>query len=1110
MALKFRRGTTAQKSGSLAVGEPYINYDLQTLQIGTDQGDVTLSTTSPTATSAVASISASNFLSASYLEIVNDANIKGNVTIGGTIQIGDNTSDTINVVASLSSSLIPQSDNTYDLGSLSKSWKDLYISTGSIKFVSAGTIVGSLSTNASGLQLTNDIYVASDGNTGVRVGRGAGSNTTFNTALGYAALNSNTTGQSNTAIGATALTSNKSGDSNVAVGTTALAQNEVGSDNTAVGSQALYRNVGYQNTAVGKEALINSISGSGNTAIGMASLKRIGEDGGFNTAIGYQAGQYSSGSSNSNIYIGYQAGPTASVVENSKLYINHGASSTPLIGGDFTQREIYVDGHIIPATTNARDLGSLTNIWRDLYISTGSIKMVSNGVVVSVLSNTGNGFALDQGITANGNSSFGTSSAAVTSVTGSLNVSGAVAVIGSVSASTINGIGNVTAYSSSVNSRVSSLESFSSSLGNGFATDAELGVVSASAWGAFQSASVYSASLATSISASNASAVGYSASAASALSSVSGAVATSLNNASSSAYSTFAKLSGDNTFTGTQIITGSLYVSSNLIVQGSSSLQNITASAVSIGTNTVILNTNNPAVRYGGLSVTDSGSAAGKSGSLYFDSTDDEWIFVHQGNASVTSSTVITGPETYDNLGNETHLTDNKLVKAKGGFHIVDSNISDTGTKVSISSDLDVIGAISSSTINGIGNVTLYSSSVDSRIITNANAAAGAFASASAYSASAAVVDNTQTANITTAQNSANGAFASASAYSASAAVVAQTNANAAAGAFASASAYSSSAYTSISASNAEHTAFSASFAANTITINGTAVKLGGTLTTAQTLAGAISTSAQVDHNSTTNYVANKHIDHTAVSITAGSGISGGGDISATRTITLDTGSAHFLGGARGAISVSDTTGASGIDLTYNSGTGVLSGVLANSAITIAGSSTSLGGSISAATIGNAIGAFSGSAQVDLTATTNYGTYINQAVKTTSSPTFAGLTINGSITATGDITAYYTSDRRFKDNVQTIPNALDKVKALNGVTWDWAENTNDVTKAAPTTGLIAQEVQAVLPQVVKEKEDGFLGLDYSKMIGLLVEAIKEQQYKIDLLSAELEGLKTKD
>jgi hypothetical protein len=1093
MALKFRRGTTAQKSGSLAVGEPYINYDLQTLQIGTDQGDVTLSTTSPTATSAVASISASNFLSASYLEIVNDANIKGNVTIGGTIQIGDNTSDTINVVASLSSSLIPQSDNTYDLGSLSKSWKDLYISTGSIKFVSAGTIVGSLSTNASGLQLTNDIYVASDGNTGVRVGRGAGSNTTFNTALGYAALNSNTTGQSNTAIGATALTSNKSGDSNVAVGTTALAQNEVGSDNTAVGSQALYRNVGYQNTAVGKEALINSISGSGNTAIGMASLKRIGEDGGFNTAIGYQAGQYSSGSSNSNIYIGYQAGPTASVVENSKLYINHGASSTPLIGGDFTQREIYVDGHIIPATTNARDLGSLTNIWRDLYISTGSIKMVSNGVVVSVLSNTGNGFALDQGITANGNSSFGTSSAAVTSVTGSLNVSGAVAVIGSVSASTITGIGNVTAYSSSVNSRVSSLESFSSSLGNGFATDAELGVVSASAWGAFQSASAYSASLATSISASNASAVGYSASAASALSSVSGAVATSLNNASSSAYSTFAKLSGGNTFTGTQVVSASMYVQGDLVVQGSSSLQNITASAASIGTNTIILNTSTPSVRFGGVSVQDSGSGAGASGSLLWDAQEDRWLYSTPSGSSegYNSAILISGPKNSGSIGNELGLTSGKVPVAVGDDHIGDSIISAGASKVTIAGGLDVTGEISSSTITGIGNVTTYSTSVDSRIITNANAAAGAFASASAYSGSFYTTINTVIGNVTTAQNSANGAFASASAYSSS---------------FATTIGNLGSTY----ATDAELSSVSGAFAANTITINGTAVKLGGTLTTAQTLAGAISTSAQVDHNSTTNYVANKHIDHTAVSITAGSGISGGGDISATRTITLDTGSAHFLGGARGAISVSDTTGASGIDLTYNSGTGVLSGVLANSAITIAGSSTSLGGSISAATIGNAIGAFSGSAQVDLTATTNYGTYINQAVKTTSSPTFAGLTINGSITATGDITAYYTSDRRFKDNVQTIPNALDKVKALNGVTWDWAENTNDVTKAAPTTGLIAQEVQAVLPQVVKEKEDGFLGLDYSKMIGLLVEALKEQQYKIDLLSAELEGLKTKD
>lgn len=128
---------------------------------------------------------------------------------------------------------------------------------------------------------------------------------------------------------------------------------------------------------------------------------------------------------------------------------------------------------------------------------------------------------------------------------------------------------------------------------------------------------------------------------------------------------------------------------------------------------------------------------------------------------------------------------------------------------------------------------------------------------------------------------------------------------------------------------------------------------------------------------------------------------------------------------------------------------------------------------------------------------------IGQAVATSSTPTFAGLTINGAITATGDITAYYSSDRRYKNNIQPIENALDKVKTLTGVTWEWNDDVSDVTKAAPKTGLIAQEVQLVLPEVVKEKEDGYLGLDYAKMMGLLVEAIKEQQSQIEELKSKL-------
>jgi hypothetical protein len=68
---------------------------------------------------------------------------------------------------------------------------------------------------------------------------------------------------------------------------------------------------------------------------------------------------------------------------------------------------------------------------------------------------------------------------------------------------------------------------------------------------------------------------------------------------------------------------------------------------------------------------------------------------------------------------------------------------------------------------------------------------------------------------------------------------------------------------------------------------------------TIQSPAGTISSSGQIDHNLTTNYVANQHIDHSTVSISAGSGLSGGGNITATRTLTLDTSSVHFLDGVK-------------------------------------------------------------------------------------------------------------------------------------------------------------------------------------------------------------------
>ena len=146
MGLKFRRGTTAQKSGSLAFGEPYVNTDLGTLQIGGNAGDITLGASGTGSQGSFAGISGSS------LDITGNAKIDGNLRLGGNITIGDNTADNVTVVASLSSSLIPSSDSVFDLGSPSKQWRDLYLSSASLYI--DGTQV--LSSNATELIFTTD------------------------------------------------------------------------------------------------------------------------------------------------------------------------------------------------------------------------------------------------------------------------------------------------------------------------------------------------------------------------------------------------------------------------------------------------------------------------------------------------------------------------------------------------------------------------------------------------------------------------------------------------------------------------------------------------------------------------------------------------------------------------------------------------------------------------------------------------------------------------------------------------------------------------------------------------------------------------------------------
>ena len=110
-------------------------------------------------------------------------------------------------------------------------------------------------------------------------------------------------------------------------------------------------------------------------------------------------------------------------------------------------------------------------------------------------------------------------------------------------------------------------------------------------------------------------------------------------------------------------------------------------------------------------------------------------------------------------------------------------------------------------------------------------------------------------------------------------------------------------------------------------------------------------------------------------------------------------------------------------------------------------------------------------------------------------------TTGGEIRATGDITAYYSSDERLKENIVPLQGALDKVKAIGGYEFDWKDGIEDATsKTGHDIGVKAQELQAQYPDLVHERENGYLAVDYIKLSAVLIEAVKELATKVEELS----------
>jgi len=114
-----------------------------------------------------------------------------------------------------------------------------------------------------------------------------------------------------------------------------------------------------------------------------------------------------------------------------------------------------------------------------------------------------------------------------------------------------------------------------------------------------------------------------------------------------------------------------------------------------------------------------------------------------------------------------------------------------------------------------------------------------------------------------------------------------------------------------------------------------------------------------------------------------------------------------------------------------------------------------------------------------------------------------GVGVAENIHAGGDVVAYASSDERLKDNLQVIQDPLDKVGQISGYEFDWNEKSPEwAQERGHDIGVVAQEIQKVHPEIVIERTNGYLGVDYKRIIPLLIESIKE-------LKQEVEDLKKK-
>jgi hypothetical protein len=367
------------------------------------------------------------------------------------------------------------------------------------------------------------------------------------------------------------------------------------------------------------------------------------------------------------------------------VYSSSAQVLTAISGAVITPSTITASGHIVPSTTDIYDLGSPDKKWRSLYVSgstiyLGTLQLKDNGGNFTVVNQSGDNLPISGAFTG---SFFGTSSWARNALTASL-------------VDYTNVVNKPTLVSASSQVSYPSLSNIPSGIVSGAAQVAELlppNTISSSAQvTAFLPTGTVSSSTQVDFATISNKPTLISQSSQVVVQNTTGigALATT----------------GSNIYIGDQVTSGSLTVTQNFIVLGSSSIQYLSQSTLNVGTNIITVNTNTPGLTLGGLAVIDSGSSPQRSGSLLFDSVNDHWIFVHQNTTGgVTSSVVLMGPPTFNNVGSEILLTQNRLLKSAGLEHVTSSVIYDDNVNVGIGTSspaakLDVAGNIFPSSDN--------------------------------------------------------------------------------------------------------------------------------------------------------------------------------------------------------------------------------------------------------------------------------------------------------------------------------------------------------------------------------------------------------------------------